>query len=275
MEKKNHLFSLLLCTIVWMVSCTKELKVNVSNENDRVVIDALVTDQLTPYTVQLSKTLAIDQGNNFPAINNAFVTIGDDAGHLDTLPLVTNGLYTTKGARQGVVGRTYFLTVQVDGQTYVAQDKLLSVSKIDTMNSVYQAAGSGLGITENGYYIYYSFKDIHAPNSLNYYYYEVYRNNISVLNSSQVGVFSDQFLTSMVENYRLPGKFNIGDKALFKLYSLSESAYNFYNGMQQQLQNDGGFFSTPPANTPSNLSNGALGFFRVSSLSQDSLMVNP
>jgi hypothetical protein len=253
------------------ISCTKVLDIKIDSQADRVVIEGLITNQVAPFTVKLSKTLALADSNTYPKINNAFVSIGDDAGHLDTLQFIANGLYETNGLRQGVVGRTYFLTVKVDGQTYIAQDKLFSVSRIDSLYMEYKQAGSGLGITEDGYYAYFNSTD--PPNEKNYYNLTIFRNGSSVLKSNQLDISDDRFLAPVIIGSRLPGKFNLGDKVVFKLYSLSEPAYNYYYGVSLQLQNDGGFFSTPPANAPNNLSDGALGFFQASSVSSDSLIV--
>jgi hypothetical protein len=50
------------------------------------------------------------------------------------------------------------------------------------------------------------------------------------------------------------------------MYSLSRTAYVFYNDLQRLLNNDGGLFSQPPADSRSNLTNGALGFFQASAM---------
>jgi hypothetical protein len=255
---------------VFISSCTKVLDVEVDEESDQLVIEGKITNEVAPFKIKLSRTLALGDYSEFPKVNNALVTIGDDAGNLDTLAFTSDGVYLTNGNRQGVVGRTYFLTVNVDGKTYTAQDKLPALSPVDSLYFVYLLGGTGLGINEDGYYAFYNSTD--PPNEKNYYYYEVYRNNISVLKSNQVGVYDDRFLAPIIIGSRIPGKFNEYDKLNFHLYSLSENAYNYYNGISLQLQNDGGFFGTPPANAPNNLSGGALGFFQTSSVVRDSLI---
>jgi len=244
----------------------------VSPENDRLVIEGLVTNEVKPFTVKLSKTLPLGDGGSYPVVNNAFITISDNAGNLDTLPLVGNGVYQTNGPRQGVVGRTYLVTVVVDGTTYVGQDILTQVPAIDSVAAIYREKGDELGITENGYYVYYIFED--PAGEKNYYMEAAYNNGLAVLKSNQLNLFTDQFIKPGVPFItRAEGRYKVGDKVKVTLSSLSETGYNFMNGVLLQLQNDGGFFSTPPANAPNNLSGGALGFFRASSVSVDSLVV--
>lgn len=256
---------------VLFVSCTEVLEVDLDKENDRLVIDGLVTNELKPFRVKLSRTLALDDESEFPGVDNAFVTISDDAGNLDTLLLESNGLYRTNGPRQGVPGRTYYLTVIVDGITYTAQDILTAVPPIDSIAAIYREKGDELGIDTNGYYVYFVFMD---PPGKNYYMEDITKNGVPVLRSDQLFIFDDQFIKPSEPVFsRAPGNYISGEKAVLTLSSLSEKGYDYMNGVVLQLQNDGGFFSTPPANAPTNLSGGALGFFRASSLAKDSVMV--
>ncbi len=269
---KNILYiPIFLLSGLFLTSCTEVLKVDLDDEQERLVIEGLVTNEATPFHVKLTKTLALDDHSNFPAVNNAFVTIADNLGNLDTLHLTTDGVYKTNTAIQGVPGRTYFLTVVVDGKTYVAQDLLTSVSPIDSLYVIYHQKGDGLGIPDDGYYPYFNSSD--PPNEKNYYLQEVTKDGAPVLKSNQISVNDDRFLAPVVIGIRIPGRYISGEKIVFRLSSLSEAGYNYLNGIALQMQNDGGFFSTPPANAPTNLSEGALGFFRASSVSSDSLIV--
>jgi hypothetical protein len=269
MKRKNNI--LIGIFLLLLGACTEAIDVNLPAEEDRVVIEGLVTTQTKPFVVKLSKTIALGDSANYAYINNATVIISDNLGNKDTLALVTSGRYETTVPKTGVVGRTYYLTVKTGGVTYSAQDKLRSVAPIDSLYAIYLTAGSAFGVTKDGYYVFYNSSD--PPNQKNYYRYKMFRNGKSVLNPSSIAVFDDRFLSPVIIGARLPGKYNSTDKAKVELYSLSESAYNFYVGLATQLQNDGGFFSTPPANAPTNLSNGALGFFQASDIEVDSLIV--
>jgi len=58
------------------------------------------------------------------------------------------------------------------------------------------------------------------------------------------------------------------ETAKLEIYSLTLPAYKFYVAANLQLNNDGGFFSTPPANVPSMFSNGAVGLFQCSAVQE-------
>jgi len=270
--KKNIVLMFFTIISLGIYSCTQVLDVSVPNEDDRLVVEGLVTTQLIPYQVKLSKTVALGKGSAYPLVNDAEVIISDNVGNRDTLKLVAPGVYKTKVPKAAVVGRTYFLTIKQGGLTYYGQDKLLQVCPIDSFYVEYKKAGSGIGIKKDGYYLFFNFTDPYAEK--NYYQDKVFKNGEAVLGQSELDVYDDLFLLHpQVKGSRLPGRYATGDKVKLEFYSLSQEAYTFYGGLINQLQNDGGFFSTPPANAASNMSNGALGFFQVSDLKVDSLVV--
>jgi hypothetical protein len=270
MKHSVILFSVLI-SCLFLEACVKVLDVDIDERDEKLVVEGLVTNQNEPYTVRLSKTLVVHKGSDFPKVSNAVVVISDDAGNRDTLVLAEEGLYTTSGPRQGVVGRTYHLSVEVDGKMYTAQDRLESLSPIDSFYTVYIPGGSRPGFSEDGHYAFFNTTD--PPQEKNYYMYHLYKNKESVLSINRIAVFDDRFLAPVIIGSRLPGRYESGDTLLLQFYSLSEKAYLYYDGIAQQLQNDGGFFSTPPANAPTNMTGGALGFFQASSLEVDSLLV--
>ncbi len=252
-------------------ACTQVLVVDVPSDSDRVVIEGSVTTQTQPFEVKLSKTIALGNSTTYPLINNALVVISDNAGNRDTLNLIEPGIYRTSTSKTGVVGRTYFLSVVIDGVNYFGQDQLFPVSPIDSLYAIFKQAGSGLFISSDGYYLYFDYSD--PVGVKNHYMYRIYKNNEPVLSPSEIAVYDDNFLAPIIKGQRLDGRYGSGDKIRFELYSLSEPGFVFYNGLTNQLQNDGGFFSTPPANAISNMSGGALGFFRASDISIDSVTV--
>jgi hypothetical protein len=70
-----------------------------------------------------------------------------------------------------------------------------------------------------------------------------------------------------------PIYFTPGDVGRVEIYGISRTAFVFYSDLQRLLNNDGGLFSQPPADSRTNLSNGALGFFQASSLNVSSIEI--
>jgi hypothetical protein len=66
--------------------------------------------------------------------------------------------------------------------------------------------------------------------------------------------------------------FKKGDKLDVSLLSLSKEAYDFYAALGS-LASQGGFMGRNPANLPTNISNGAVGFFSASAVSTKSIVI--
>jgi hypothetical protein len=49
-----------------------------------------------------------------------------------------------------------------------------------------------------------------------------------------------------------------------EMHSITEEIYDYYKALIAQIRNDGGVYTPTPASPPTNISNGALGYFRVS-----------
>ncbi len=58
------------------------------------------------------------------------------------------------------------------------------------------------------------------------------------------------------------------DDYFIEMHSLTKEAYEYYKALIQQFRTDGGAYSPSPASPPTNLDNGALGFFRASAVNR-------
>lgn len=263
------LFFIALVSSVLFTSCVQVLDIELDPEDSRVVIEGLVTDQPKPFYVKISRTISFTENGLPPVINTATVTIKDNAGNTYPLSLIADGRYETTVPVQGVVGRTYYLEALVDGTLYTAEDILPAVSPIDSMYSIYREIDPQH--FEAGYYAYASSTD--PQDEENYYLYKFYRNGIEQGDPNEIYFNDDRFLSANIQGVELPGVFEVNDTVKFEQYAITRKAFLFYYGLSSLLNNDGGFFSTPPANAPGNISNGALGLFQASGLASDSIVV--
>jgi len=55
---------------------------------------------------------------------------------------------------------------------------------------------------------------------------------------------------------------------LIEMHSLTKEGYDYYKALLQQFVADGGVYSPSPATPPGNINNGALGFFKTSSVNR-------
>jgi hypothetical protein len=61
----------ILCSILFLVGCDKEISLVLDNNNPTLVIDASVTDQTGPYFVQLSLSTPVTNSTNIGIISGA------------------------------------------------------------------------------------------------------------------------------------------------------------------------------------------------------------
>jgi hypothetical protein len=245
------------------------LDVDLNGTDPKVVIEALVTDTTGPFTVKV--TLSADYYNNQPAtpVTGATVILSDNLGMVDTLTESPLGIYKTHDSKipKGIKNATYILSVEAGGKTYSAISTLVPVPKIDSLSYNYypqKEFGHAKGYYPVGY-------QQEPQDEKNYYMWKFFRNDSLLNKSNEIWIADDQVVQSNVKGLEFPYVYQSQDSAKVEFYSLTKEGYDFYLGLQAQLQNDGGFFSAPPANAKGNFSNGALGFFQTSGLDVKSI----
>ena len=134
--KKSGIFFLL---IVLLVSCIDRIQITVPDSYiSQLVVDGLITDELGPYTVRLTKTTRIEKFLEFNQeyVVGASVTIYDDIGNKEVLEEKEDGVYQSRAnGMQGVIGREYSIVIKTkDGKVYESvPDKMSSVGELDSL----------------------------------------------------------------------------------------------------------------------------------------------
>lgn len=236
-------------------SCTKEITLELDTAEPKLVVESIISENLEPYKVKLSQTTPyFTDGEVY--VSNALVMISDDLGNLDTLTYVSNGIYSTITNRQGMVGTTYNLTVIWAGTTYTASETIPLRVNLDTIIYQYQEAGA---FQEEGYITALNAQDI--PGYSNHYRFSFYRNDTLQTDPFKYFVVDDQFSDGNYISAFTPYVYQTGDTCRIELLCISKSYYQFLTSLGNQVQASGGPFDPIPSNPPSNISNGALGFF--------------
>jgi len=215
--------------------------------------------------------------------------IYDDAGNfVDTLFLedpagfnYNRGFYKTQHL-VGIPGRTYFLKVLSEGKEYQANDFMQSVPDIDSVGFIKKDPEPGKSPIVTPL-LYFS-----EPQGIKNYYLIQLNEEISIRTYSagtlwQFSILSDEFLQPYVNGLNISqgetprsieySIFQEGDSFYIALSSLTQNAYEYYKILLQQFKNDGGAYHPSPGSPPTNLSNGALGYFRASSISEKRLKI--
>ncbi|MDN5213365.1 DUF4249 domain-containing protein [Fulvivirgaceae bacterium BMA12] len=266
---KKSLFNILLVfpLICALYGCEETTELKIGKNVPVLVVDGLITDDAPPYFIKLSTTTDFNDELNGKAVNDAQVRLSDNTGQEETLVLDGEGLYKISEIN-GIPGRTYFLEINWQGKTYTSSDLLHPVGDIDSLNYRFREESI---IYDEGYFVSY-FGEKSNPESINYYRWIISKNNEPQTLRSELIVDSDEFVNGL-RGLEFDFPFNLNDTASVAVYSLSKPVFDYYSALFLLVNNDGGVFSVSPENPPSNITNGALGFFQASSVKSDTVII--
>lgn len=262
-----------------LVSCEKTVILDLDQAPQKVVIEATLTNEFRTHRVKVSRTLDFYQSGRAPLIRDAVVYITDDAGnrfdfrHNPEGDAAWDGFYYSEHQFAGIVGRTYTLHVLVDGEQYTATDELLRVTSIDSLTQGINFREFLNPRTAGRYYEVLMYAK-EPQETKDYYFFKFFRNDSAIfVGPTDIYFADDEILGEEINGIPSPVLYMKGDVARVEMYSLTRTGYLFYNDLFNLINNDGGMFGSPPVNPRTNVTNGALGFFQVSGVTKESLVI--
>lgn len=263
------LFIFTISVIVILSSCQKVINVDLNNATPHIVIEGLITDGPGPYNVIISKSGSYFNQPVLPPVSGATVIISDNAGTIDTLDEMKPGTYFTSKTL-GVPGHTYTLKVISENNVYTGTSTMHSHVRIDSLGLVKtltQHIGFGGDVRSNiNVNIHCYFKD---PLEKNFY-----RIKVIINDSIRIGeyrLYDDQYTNGQETDLRVGGAV-AGDTDVIELYSLDNQTYEYYRTLED-LINTNPIFGSTPANPNTNLDNGALGYFGAAAVESHKIRI--
>jgi hypothetical protein len=113
-------------------SCEKVIQLDLNNAEKKYVVEGILTDEAGSARVLITQTKDFDQDNTFPGISGATVTIAEAGGSTTTLNETSPGVYTAP-ALAGTAGKSYRLSVTVNGSNFVADCTMPAKVNFDTL----------------------------------------------------------------------------------------------------------------------------------------------
>jgi len=243
-------------------SCKKIIDVDLNDdESKRVVVDAVFTTMQKKHVVKLNLTANYFSADITPQISGATVNISDGT---TTYPFTETspGIYESAATASAKPNASHTLTIDYDGKTYTSTNYCDSVPPLDSINVV-------LDIISDEYQILFSTHE--KPGYGDYYAWQIFINgtlyNDTITEQLANGdnylpdgtVFVQFPLTTIVKE-----ELNSGDVVTVAQHAISKETYDAYQAILFQTVFRGGIFDTPPADVPTNMSEGAVGIFSVS-----------
>lgn len=271
----KYCFVFLLALFTW--GCEKNVTLNIPQPPTQICVEGHVEPGQLAWvylshnfaffgTISISNIIAND------VVNGALITVNDGYS-TDTMQSVIPllGYYETKKMK-GITGRTYNLTVKVNGQTLTSTTSILPAIPLDSTWFQVQPGLDSLG------YLWAILKDPLPPG--NCYRWMVKRIGSVEPDTTFVppyeSAFNDQFIAGQKFEFdynrgSFPGSkatddtdaekgyFKKGETCVIQFSTISSVAYQFYNAYYYQLDNVGNPFGSP-APVQGNI-NGGLGIW--------------
>jgi hypothetical protein len=258
---RYQLFIFLL-PLLFLMSCEEYIDLDLQAGDSQLVVEALVTDGPGPHKVSLSRTVPVDNTQLPPKVTGATVVLSDDAGNSEVLTEGEDGDYLAYTIA-GVEGRKYRLEIDFEGETYVAESILPGSGTLDSMS--YQYFDKAIFVPDTGYYVSFYGQTVAGAN--HFYMGRLFVNDTLYEDDTFPFLLFDSRFTggNYINGWIVPYRVSRGDSVLLEFSSITSEAYDFNLSVLQQA-GAGNPFGAPPANLKGNFSNGALGFFRTSTV---------
>ena len=262
----------LLLSLFW--SCTETVDVDVPNGGERLVVEATILWEKgttgEEQTIKLSKSTEYFSSDlDVPATGASVRVVNENSGEEFVFADQNDGTYTTNSFVP-VIDDPYALEIVYNGATYTANETLMSVVEI---TSIEQELSSGFDGDEIRIKVYYN-----DPQDIaNFYLGEFIPSDLPLLSLDP----SDDEFYDGNQNFLEYDDENLasGDLISVNLHGISERFYDYIDLLASQV-GDGGPFQTTPAQLRGNCINvndpneEVLGYFRLSEVDKIEYTVN-
>ena len=285
--KKLNIFYLIIGLIAFN-ACEKIVDLEIPSEDPVLVVESQITNKKDLWKVRLSLSQPYFDQQDVEGIASATVTISGTDGSNQTLVHIDTGMFVSLDSMQCVVGETYTLTVNYNGELYEASEKLANGFPIDTIASYNLPENNGF--IEAGIYVFIQGKENEYKGDS--YLWKFYKNDTlqetfgSLLENDEFGMVS--YLNQTIDVNDLlggiargiiprpfPFTVEVGDSIRIEQYNLSPQYFQFIIDLEAQLNRSGSPFDPPPANPNDNISNGGIGYFSVANVTESQLVIAP
>ena len=248
-----------------LVECKQEITLDLPNNGQVLIVQGEISTEKDSSFVHLTQTVSYYSNDPIPAVNNATVTVNG----IYIFKSIGNGIYKPDTPFVGLINTIYNLNIVYNGSTYNSSALLDQMFDIDKVDSVFYPAqqgggpGGGGGSRRDGYAVRVFWTDTRTPGK--YTYLRVGRTNAEILQDSFFRniVLMDNGVTKLNTQIsrELPRHYQPGDSVITILRSCDKNMYYFLQAYQMQNSNAPGPFQIPPANLPTNITGGAVGYF--------------
>lgn len=240
-------------------SCQDVVQLNITSADSKLVVDGWLDSDSVP-KVYLYKSLPYFETKEFPPVSGAVLYLNDGNQNY-ILSESKPGFYTTAQVK-GVRGKTYTLTIQSEGKTYLAEGTM--PQGLPRFDSVYfRPLPFGPPQVKGKIFTNFAYTEPSTPGDC--YMARFSKNDTTDL--KDLNFTNDQFINGIeVKDVIIGDSVRKGDHIRLEVYGIPKEYYAYLSQIIDNVYRQQGLFSPPLAPFKGNVNNGGLGFFRVSSL---------
>lgn len=294
--KIKHIILLFLSLSVFLISCEKEITLDLPPATPKIVIEGAIETNQYSY-VYITKNMGFFDAVDTNTLQNILITDAvvtvSNGTETDTLKLVYNPKYVPpiryEGSKiKGEVGMSYNLKVEHDGKVFESVTTIPPIVEIDSIKFSYRAETDTFGFLwvyfqdppELGNF-YRAFSKVEGKDSV--FVHQTYSTGDDKLVNGQLIEYTvvrgmDPAMPS--ENYEIDPNSDeppywaifVGDKITVKLCSIDAINFEFWKSVETQYSSNGNPFAAPTT-LKTNISGDALGIWGGYAASIDTVTV--
>ncbi len=304
MTEQSTISKLSLVILTLTFGCIDPVELEFQSQESYLVIDGFITTDFGPHVIKVSQTAPFnnDEINLPPPVTGATVYIEDDQGNREDLVPGEAGDYLTSTSFQGVVGRSYTLTVENGENVYVSTSQEIQEPIIlDSLYFEILLIESKLygGNTENILRVYSDFSLPTENSNVGFTWsmtcFPDFDNcpgrrrviGYSKLNGSEKGLnFENEFIEEVPLDFIIEWKRNPPPLAYtefdlsfdLEIHSFGEETLRYYRQVNSQRNSQGSVFDPLPFQIYGNISNQSnpeevvMGFFSARNIQYQSFV---
>ncbi len=253
--------------ILLLVSCVDDTtELEFLDGGPQVVIEGIITDVPSASFVRVMHTTSSEDTFRCQPLSSARILISEEGQPADTFHHTADGYYRSF-AFCGEVHKQYTLNVTLNGQRYSATSYMPPHVTLDSMS--YEPSSSDKDQTA------YQVRIWGRRPSMNfdsYYRIRLLVNDTLMASASGLIVLADEHIKDF-RGISLSNTFAPKDKVTVQVFSLTHELFYYFTDLMLSSNASIETMYNYPVNPQSNLSNGALGYFQVSSMATDSIFL--
>ena len=289
LKNYKHMKYLYIIAVILSISaCTEEMDVDLDSGETRLSVEASVTSDFKKHVVKLKESSDVFYAKEAIVVTNATITVNDGTNNFSYTEKEP-GYYESDIEFAGQAGKTYSLLIgnvdiDKDGtiEEYLANSTMKQPYAVDSVKLHFDPDYDTNGDDDDGgeFWILSVFMTDNVDTK-DYYGFACQVNDVLVHDTiTEVLVQKDTYFNGEETKGANVGEFsqskydeilNNFDKVTLETHAINKKYYDFVSQFQE-MDDGQSMFSGPPGNIVTNISNGAVGFFAVYSITRTSVI---